>query len=240
LQRRSSSDVSAGHTLEHWPRDASVGHTLDHWETTERAQKKHAKERKAPANLNGVLDEIVAKCDRDDTPDTLTLGEILESVGRRSYGPLLLVIGLFAISPATIVPGMTWLAAALTLVVAGQMALGLPRIWLPKSALKAELPRNAVRSGVEKMRGVAKAVDKLLKPRLTFLSKPPFVNLVALLVIAAALITFPLGLIPLAPLAPGLAVVFFGLGMVARDGLWLALGTAAMAGAFWLAKPLIF
>ena len=41
-------------------------------------------------------------------------------------------------------------------------------------------------------------------------------------------------------LAPGLAVVFFGLGMVARDGLWLALGSAAMAGAFWLVKPLIF
>jgi hypothetical protein len=241
LQHRSSSDASDGHTLERWPpRDASVGHTLDHWETSDSVAKTQTKERAAPTNLNSVLDEIVGKCDRDDTPDSLTLGEILESVGRRSYGPLLLVIGLFAISPATIVPGMTWLAAALTLVVAGQMALGLPSIWLPKSALRAELPRDAVRSGVEKSRGLAKAIDKLLKPRLTFLSKPPFVNVVALLVIAAALITFPLGLIPLAPLAPGLAVVFFGLGMVARDGLWLALGSAAMAGAFWLAKPLIF
>jgi hypothetical protein len=47
-------------------------------------------------------------------------------------------------------------------------------------------------------------------------------------------------LIPFAPLAPGLAVVFFGLGMTARDGLWLALGTAVVGGAFWLAKPLIF
>lgn len=194
----------------------------------------------APLNLESVLDEIVAKCDTDDTPDALTLDEILDSVGRRSYGPLLLVIGLFAISPATIVPGMTWLAAALTLLVAGQMALGLPRIWLPRKALQARLPREAVRSGIDKGRGAAKFIDKLLKPRLTFLSKPPFVNLVALMVIAAALITFPLGLIPLAPLAPGLAVVFFGLGMVARDGLWLALGTAVIAGTIWLTKPLIF
>ncbi|MEQ1492821.1 MAG: exopolysaccharide biosynthesis protein, partial [Terricaulis sp.] len=176
----------------------------------------------ASANLEGVLDEIVAKCDNDSTPDTLTLAEILDSVGRRSYGPLLLVIGLFAISPATIVPGMTWLAAALTLLVAGQMALGLPRIWLPKKALQAQLPRDAVSSGIEKGRGAAKVIDRLLKPRLTFLSKPPFVNIVALMVIAAALITLPLGLIPFAPLAPGLAVVFFGLGMVARDGVWLA------------------
>lgn len=199
------------------------------------------RERKpAATNLEGVLDEIAEKCVTDDTPNTLTLGEILDSVGRRSYGPLLLVIGLFAISPATVVPGMTWFAATLTLLVAGQMALGRPTIWLPKKALEAELPRNAVASGIEKGRGFAKAVDKLLKPRLTFLSKPPFVNLVAVLCIFAALITFPLGLIPFAPLAPGLAVVFFGLGMVARDGLWLALGTAAMAGAFLLAKPLIF
>ena len=109
----------------------------------------------------------------------------------------------------------------------------------PSEALEAQLPRNAVKSGIEKSRDVARTIDALLKPRLTFLSKPPFVNLVALMVIAAALITFPLGLVPFAPIAPGLAVVFFGLGMVARDGLWLALGTAAMAGAFLLAKPLI-
>lgn len=194
----------------------------------------------AATNLEGVLDEIAEKCANDDTPNSLTLGEILDSVGHRSYGPLLLVIGLFAISPATVLPGMTWFAAALTLIVAGQMALGRPSIWLPRKALGAELPRAMVVSGIEKSRGAAKTIDKLLKPRLTFLSRPPFVNLVAVLCLLAALITFPLGLIPLAPLAPGLAVVFFGLGMVARDGLWLGLGTAAMAGAFLLAKPLIF
>lgn len=200
----------------------------------------NAPDRPEPRTLSDVLDEIVFKVEHDETPENLTLGELLESVGRRSYGPLLLVIGLFAISPATIVPGMTWLAAALTLVVAGQMALGLPRIWLPKKALQAQLPREAVTGGVKKSRGFAKVADTLLRPRLAFLSKPPFVNVVALMCIAAALITFPLGLIPFAPLAPGLAVVFFGLGMVARDGLWLALGTAVCMGAFWLAKPLIF
>ena len=189
--------------------------------------------------LGHVLDEIADKVRDDATPATLTFGEVVDAFGRRSYGPLLLVIGLFAISPATVVPGMTWLAAALTLVVAGQMALGLKRVWLPRGALQAELPREAVLGGIEKSRGVANRIDGLLKPRLTFLSGPPFVNVVALLVIAAALITFPLGLIPFAPLAPGIAVVFFGLGMVARDGLWLLLGTAFLSGAIWLAIQVI-
>jgi len=190
--------------------------------------------------LNHVLDEIRAKCEADQTPESLTLGEVLDAFGRRSYGPLLLVIGLFAISPATVVPGMTWFAAALTLVVAGQMALGMKRIWLPRKALKAELPRGAVLGGIEKSRSLAKRIDGLLKPRLTFLSGPPFVNAVALLCIGAALITFPLGLIPFAPLAPGIAVVFFGLGMTARDGLWLLLGTGFLAGAIWLATKVLF
>ncbi|WP_167755686.1 exopolysaccharide biosynthesis protein [Vitreimonas flagellata] len=193
-----------------------------------------------PLSFNEVLDDIAYKADNDDTPDKLTLGEVLDSVGRRTYGPLLLVIGLIAVSPLTALPGTTWLVAVLTLLVAGQMALGMKRIWLPRKARDMSLPPEGVKGAVEKSRGVAKVVDTLLKPRLTFLSKPPFVNLVALLVIGAALITFPLGLIPLAPLAPGLAVVFFGLGMTARDGLWLLLGTLAVGGAFWLAFPLIF
>jgi hypothetical protein len=193
----------------------------------------------AAQTLCHVLDEITAKVEGDTTPGSLTLGEVLDAFGRRSYGPLLLVIGLFAISPATIVPGLTWLAATLTLIVAGQMALGLKRVWLPRGALQAELPRDAVLGGIEKSRGFAKRIDGLLRPRLTFLSGPPFVNIVALLCIVAALITFPLGLIPFAPLAPGIAVVFFGLGMVARDGLWLLLGTAFLSGAIWLAMQVI-
>lgn len=192
-----------------------------------------------PQNLTDVLDEIATKVDGDAPTRPLTLGEVLNAFGRRSYGPLLLVIGLFAISPATVVPGMTWFAAALTLLVAGQMALGLPRIWLPRQALAIELPRGGVHDGLSKSRGLAKRVDGLLRPRLTFLSHPPFANLVALLCIAAALLTFPLGLVPIAPLVPGIAIVFFALGTVARDGLWLLLGTGFVSGAIWLAGIVI-
>ncbi|MBL8536742.1 MAG: exopolysaccharide biosynthesis protein [Hyphomonadaceae bacterium] len=193
-----------------------------------------------PSSLSEVLDEVQQEVgDERLTPPEMTLGELLNAVGRQSYGPLLLIIGLFAISPATIMPGMTWLAAALTLIVAGQMAFGMKHMWLPSWALRAKAPRSMVRLGVREARDWSGRIDGLLRPRLTFLVKPPFVNLVALLCIAAAVITFPLGLIPLAPLAPGLAVVFFGLGMVARDGLWLGLGAGAVGGAFWLAAPLV-
>lgn len=127
----------------------------------------------------------------------------------------------------------------LTLLVAGQMLIGM-RPWLPKKALQARPQREASIQGIDKVRPWARRVDAVLKPRLTFLTQPPFVNLIAFFVIAAAVITFPLRLVPLAPLAPGLAVVFFGLGMVASDGLLLLLGAALLGAAFWLSWTLIF
>ncbi|MEQ1619077.1 MAG: exopolysaccharide biosynthesis protein [Terricaulis sp.] len=193
-----------------------------------------------PDTLSEVLDEVQAQIGDDGVkPKDMSLGELLDAVGRQSFGPLLLIIGLFAISPATIMPGMTWLAAALTLLIAGQMALGFKHVWLPGWVQSVKAPRALVRLGVREARDWSGRIDGLLRPRLGFLSRPPFVNVIALFCIAAALITFPLGLIPFAPLAPGLAVVFFGLGMTARDGLWLALGAAALGGAVWLAAPLV-
>lgn len=198
-------------------------------------------EHSPPDSLTQVLDEVQKQVGEDSSaPKDMSLGELLGATGRKSYGPLLLIIGLFAISPATIVPGMTWLVAVLTLVVAGQMAVGLKHIWLPRWVLSAKAPRAMVRVGVRGARTWSLRIDGLLRPRLTFLAEPPFVNLIALLCIVAALIMFPLGLIPLAPLAPCLAVVFFGLGITAHDGLWLGLGAFVMTGALWLAAPLIF
>jgi len=193
-----------------------------------------------PHSLSDIFDELNHTLNRASNNESIRLGVLLSAVGRRAYGPLLLMIGLFAISPATVLPGMTSVAGAITLLIAGQMALGMKRPWLPKVVLNLKLPRrpffaflDEARPRVERMEG------QWLRPRLEFLSAPPFVNLIALCAIAAALITFPLSLIPFAPLAPGMAVVLLGLGMIARDGLWLLFGLAATAGAFALALPLL-
>jgi hypothetical protein len=94
--------------------------------------------------------------------------------------------------------------------------------------------RDAIRAGVEGMRRWARRIDVVLQPRLVFLSEAPFANIAGLACALAALATFPLGLIPIAPLAPGIAVAFIGLGLFARDGLLLLAGGLVMGGALWL------
>ncbi len=198
-----------------------------------------AKRDRAHSNLSSVLDEIGASLN-PDTPDSpVRLGVIVNAVGRRAYGPLLLVVGLFAISPITVIPGMTWLSALLVVLISAQMAIGLSRPWLPAQALRMSIPRDALIEGLEQARPWAVRIDAVLSPRLTFLSAPLWVNLIALCCGLAGLIMIPLGLIPFAPFIPSLAVVIFGLGMTARDGVWLLVGTAIVGSAVALALPLI-
>lgn len=187
-------------------------------------------------DLCSLLDRLceTVSCNPEEGAERVTLGDVLDKVGRWSYGPVLLLIGLFSVSPLTAIPGATWAAAAVTFLVAGQMLIGRPNPWLPRAARNTQVSRRLLVSGVDKARPLARRIDAMLKPRFEILSHPPFVNVVALMVMAAALVTIPLGLVPLAPIAPGLAVVLFGLGMTARDGLVLALGTAAVGGALWL------
>jgi hypothetical protein len=172
--------------------------------------------------------------------ETVSVGAIVRTIGERAHGPLLLTVGLISISPATLAPGATWALATLTLLIAVQVALRTPRPWMPREALRLEAPRAQLAGFIKAMRPAATAVDKVVRPRWQFLAEPPWTTLVALLCATAALITFPLGLVPFAPLAPGLAIVLFGLGLTARDGVLLALGAATMGGALLLLLGRLF
>mgnify|MGYP002624386605 CR=1 FL=1 len=161
--------------------------------------------------------------------------DIAAVIGPRAYGPLLVVIGLFSISPATIAPGMTWFAAALTLVLSLQMTFGARHPWLPAALLRAHVSRSAIHATCEALRPWARRVDAIVKPRLVLFAEPPFMNLAGLFCVAAALATFPLGLIPVAPVLPGFAIVLVGIGLLVKDGLLLLVGGALVAAALGLA-----
>lgn len=190
--------------------------------------------------LCAVLDRIDDTIDRDSVREGVPLAVLLSAVGRRSYGPLLLIMGVFAVSPLTIVPGVTILAALVTLAIALQMAIGAKRPWLPRRMLAFNVPRRPLFQFVDRVRPHAEQVDGVwLKPRLQFLCDGPCAVLVAVCVAAAALITLPLSIIPFGPVLPSLAVVLFGLGMTTRDGALVGLGMGAMLSAFALALPLM-
>jgi hypothetical protein len=183
-------------------------------------------------NLQSLLHSLETETETEG--DTVTVRAMLNAVGRRSYGPILLLLGFVSVSPLTIIPGSTWLVALIILLIAGQILLGRKFPWIPSRFLKIEFPRSALLQGIQMAEPYVCQVDRFLKPRLAFLTSPVFAPLIALICIGAALITFPLGLVPFGPILPGLTVFFFGLALTARDGFMLILAMVGLAGGCWV------
>lgn len=171
--------------------------------------------------------------------ETVSVEQLLNAVGRRAYGPLLLLVGFIAISPLTIVPGASWLTAGITLLIAGQIMIGRKLPWLPRKLLDASFPRKFLVNGVETMARPAYVMDALVCPRLAFLTEAPFVQLVAFACVIAALITFPLGFVPFGPLLPGLTIMFIGLGLTSRDGILVMLAGGSLVGALMVVSTYV-
>lgn len=186
-------------------------------------------------NLRTLMRSLVLNTEGEE----VTVGELLHAVGQRAHGPVFLLLGFIAISPLTLLPGANWLMASVILIFALQVVVGLRHPWLPRSALEFRFRREHLVQGVAASEKYAHMVDALVRPRLTFLTESPFIQLVALICVLAALITFPLGLVPFGPLLPSLAVLLFGLALTARDGFVLLLAFGAFAGAVVLMSQLI-
>jgi hypothetical protein len=195
-------------------------------------------------DLTSLLDVLQEKIDSDNRAGagggSITLEQVLEQIGRRAYGHLLLIIGLISVSPAALIPGSTTILATVTLLIAMQLLFHRKRPWMPKFALRMKLSERKLEKFIRFCRPATKFIDKIIRPRLRFLSEQPCVTFIALLVVAAALITYPLSFVPIAPLLPGLAVSLFGLGLTARDGILLAIGAGIMGFAGWIMVTRVF
>lgn len=187
------------------------------------------------STLNGLFDQLIAQTEGE----TVSVRDLLAVVGARSYGPIILLLGFIAVSPITIIPGATWIVALLTLLITGQIVIGMRRPWIPRKLLDFSFKRSLLVDGTSAARNWAGVFDSVLKPRLSFLTRKPFLQLVALMCIGAALITFPLGFVPFGPLLPGMTILVFGLGLIARDGVVILLASASLIGAILVLIRLI-
>jgi hypothetical protein len=185
-------------------------------------------------NLSGLLDRLCDLFGDGAEERSVSVQALLNAIGARAFGPMILAIGLFAISPITYIPGTTWASSLAALLIAGQLAIGWKTPWLPKGALEATFSTQLLLKSARLMRPWATRVDRLVKPRLAFLAAPPFANLFAVLCVLAALTCFPLGLIPFAPTAPSFAIALIGLGLTAKDGVVLLASSAPVAIGLWL------
>ena len=180
-----------------------------------------------PHSVGDILDAIGYLAEKQDE---VAVGDVVEALGSRGFGPFLIVMPLIDISPIGSIPGLPTAMAAVIMLIAVQMALGREHLWLPGVVRRRAVSSDKVRKAIDKTRGVARFMDRWFHGRLPALTRGPFVRAAAVGVIALACAVPPLELLPLATTAPMLAIAAFGLAITVRDGLLMIVATVlAMA-----------
>lgn len=174
-----------------------------------------------PKDLEQLLDRIgESASDKDE----VSLDTIVEGVGRRSFGPLLLMAGVILASPLSGIPGMPTSMGVLVMLIALQLLIGRKGFWLPRWLLKRSVARDKLDKTLKWLRPPARFIDRFLRPRM-----PVFVQRSGIYVIGIVCVLIALG-VPLMEVVPfsasgaGIAIAIFGLSLVACDGLLALLG----------------
>lgn len=188
--------------------------------------------REAPRSL----EELLASIEAIEAPSgRIRFDEVLEAIGRRAFGPLLLLAGLVVLLPVIgDIPGVPLLMACFTLLVCVQLLIGRRTFWLPAWLRNRSMPRDKVHKALGWLHKPARLIDRLLHDRLTFMTSELGNRLAALACLVIALCLPPMELIPFSANLAGLALTLFGLSIMARDGL-----LAIFAFALTVAAPAV-
>lgn len=145
-----------------------------------------------------------------------SIGEILEAVGEKGFGLLLVVLSLPSALPVP-APGYSTPFGVVIALLALQMMCGRSSIWLPERLKKIRFqPRLA-----ETMLGVAarflKRIERWIRPRQGWIrSQGGLAGLSTVILLMACLMVLP---IPLTNTFPAMVIFMLGVGLAEEDGL---------------------
>ena len=166
--------------------------------------------------LTGLAQSLL---DLSSQNEHLSIHRIRETLGERSFGPFLLVPAIIEISPIGGIPGIPTLIAIIISLFAAQVLLNRSHLWLPRAIEQRHIDGAKLANALRHLLRPLKYVDRVLKPRLDWTTKPPMLQLIAFCVIALVATVPALELIPFASTIPMISVALFGAALLCRDGL---------------------
>lgn len=188
-----------------------------------------------PKYKRGNLHQLVKQVASAGTDNGVSLRNIVDVLGPRSFGPILLVPALAIVSPASAIPTVPTLLCIAIGLVALQIVLKHDKVWLPKFLLDKRLSAHRFEQSLRFLRKLAYWLDPFIHERLTVLSDRPG-NYPALLICCIMPIFMPLiELMPFVTSFVACALAFFAAGLLFRDGVLMLAGYAvAVSGGFFV------
>lgn len=167
------------------------------------------------------LEQLIDRMDAAASDQNqVSVDDIMDMVGRRSFGPLLLVAGLLTLAPVIgDIPGVPTVIGLFVLLIAVELLLGRDHFWLPQWLLRRSVSSDKLQKGLGYLYAPARFIDRFIKPRLVMLVNGNTKYLVALTTLGIALCMPVMEVVPFSANAAGLVLVGFGLSLIGRDGL---------------------
>lgn len=172
----------------------------------------------SPRALSKVLEDAIHSLDGD----TITFKHLIENIGTRTYGILLLILTLPNTIPVAGVVGISALTGTLMLIFSAQMAFSVEKPWLPKFLAEKQIGKAMLLRALRAVAPYLAKIEPFIKPRMLAMSSP-----IGLCVTGWFIAGFCLVLllpIPLSNLGPAVAVFLIGLGMLEKDGVLMSIG----------------
>lgn len=170
--------------------------------------------------------------------ERITLSNILELAGERTFGFLLVLLALPSALPVP-APGYSAPFGVLIILVSAQMILGLHRPWFPQKIRSSSLSRKQAQGLIKAGLPWLQRLETLSKPRLSFISNTQLGRIVIGLVIILMGI-FMMIPIPGTNTVPAMIVFILGFSLIEEDGFISLAGLAAgLAGGAFVGIALV-
>jgi hypothetical protein len=154
--------------------------------------------------------------------DHFTLGWLMQGLHKRSFGIIMLLLALVAITP-----GLSILAGVLLMIPAFQMIAGMPAPVFPRRMAGRALPARHLAAVVQRSLPMLRYLERVVHPRWhTPLEATKRLVGAVVVILSATLVFIP---IPLSNVIPASVIALISLAYIEEDGVLLAIALLAAA-----------
>ncbi|SFD81635.1 exopolysaccharide biosynthesis protein [Roseivivax sediminis] len=184
--------------------------------------------KKREGALTDVIDELVSA---SEGRDVVEVGELIDALDQRGYGPALAILPLLELTPIGGIPGFPTLLAVTLGLITVRLLMGYDHFWAPGWLRRRSFDSRRVIASVNWLKPVSLRIDAQLHERLAWLAGPSGRRAACVVILCILVTVPPLEVVPFATSGPMIAVSVFGLGLLYRDGLLMLMGFAGAAAA---------
>jgi hypothetical protein len=174
-----------------------------------------------PAARAARTSDVLIDASRTLTGERVGLHDLIESLGNRSFGLLLLILALPNVPPLGI-PGLSTITGIPLALVALQMLWGAPEPYLPRWLAQRSVRRDDFCRLIDRTSPWLRKIERAMKPRWLFVTGMMGERVLgAFCLVLAVVMALP---IPFGNSPPAAGIALIAAGMIEKDGILASIG----------------